>query len=226
MTISPPSATRRASCAGPSPPPESSPARHDVGDAGGGKFGDRRVTPNKAEHVDAIFRAKARQQASDRASGTVLHEPVAALKAKVGQYHLGAERHGDELASGLIVNAIGHGACVPRIDQVMVGPGLLAAADHALPDLEVLDPGAEFLYHAERLRAADRRQRRLDAIRARHGHQVMSVDGGQDHPDPRLPRPGRRPLTLGKGQHLGRIAEPFEYNAVHEQSLLLKQFFN
>jgi hypothetical protein len=114
---------------------------------------------------------------------------------------------------------------VPRIDQVIVGPGLLAA-DHALPDLEVLDPGAEFFHHAERLRTADRRQRGLDAIGASHGHQVMIVDGRQDHPQQRLPRPGRWPLTLGKGQHLGRIAEPFEYNAVHKQSLCRKRFFN
>jgi hypothetical protein len=49
------------------------------------------------------------------------------------------------------------------------------------------------------------------------------VDGGQDHPDQRLPRPGRRSLTLDKGQYLGRIAEPFEYNSAHEQSLCLKK---
>jgi hypothetical protein len=118
MTILPPSATRRARCARPSPPRESSPARIDPlptrsrarASQPGCSVDATLVMPAAASSATAAsrrtrlstltpFSAPKRDRRRPTAPLAVLNEPVAALKAKVGQHYLGAEGHGNELMS-------------------------------------------------------------------------------------------------------------------------------
>src|SRR3546814_9303374 len=66
---------------------------------------------------------------------------------------------------------------------------------------------AERIHHAQSLAAADRGQRRLVAVLAAHGQQVVVVDRRQLHADPHFAGGGLGHRTVAGDKHVGRIAE-------------------
>src|SRR3546814_369628 len=74
---------------------------------------------------------------------------------------------------------------------------------------------AERIHHAQPLAAADRGQRRLVAVLAAHGQQVVVVDRCQLHADPHFAGGGLGQRTVAGDKHVGRIAELVVDGATH-----------
>jgi hypothetical protein len=88
------------------------------------------------------------------------------------------------------------------------GPGAVhRGGGHPLADLQAVDAVAECIDHAQCFTATDRRQRRLVAVQAAHGQQVVVVDRGQHGADAHLAGAGLGQGGIGNGKDVGRVAE-------------------